>query len=245
MLGGRSLTVREYIDPMLFSALVARVPSQCLVCHRWPARAVCLACEQRFARPLPRCRSCALPVTGGVAQCGACVRDGPLLDACVAALDYAYPWSTVLARFKFNGEPGLARLLARLLLDAPGAAELVAQSDAVLPMPLSSERLKERGFNQSLELARRLGADGRLYSDWLLRPLHRPAQSTLPLLADRLRNVSGVFAVDPLVAPRLVGKRVVLVDDVMTSGASLKAAAQVLRAAGAASVGALVVARTP
>ncbi len=230
---------------MLFSALAARVPSQCLVCRRWPARAVCTGCEHRFASALPRCNTCALRLPpGGPERCGRCVRDGPTLTACVAAVDYAYPWSALLARFKFNGEPGLAGLLARLLRDAPGAADLLANADAVLPMPLSRQRLKERGFNQSLELARRLGAGGRLQPEWLLRPAHRAAQSALRL-DDRLRNVKGAFAVDPLVAPRLAGLRVLLIDDVMTSGASLGEAARVLRAAGAAGVSALVVARTP
>lgn len=227
----------------MFRTLLARVPSQCLVCRRWPAQPLCTPCRQRFAQPVARCLRCALPVPPGVVQCGVCLREPPVFDACFAAVDYAYPWSKLLARYKFASEPGLAGVLADVLRSAPGVADALASATLVLPMPLSNERLRERGFNQSLELARRLGS-AQMHSTLLLRPLHRPPQSALAR-AERLRNVAGVFAVDPLQAPRLRGARAVLVDDVMTSGASISAAAQVLREAGAEHITALVVARTP
>ncbi|MES2424945.1 MAG: ComF family protein [Pseudomonadota bacterium] len=227
----------------MFRQLFARIPSQCLVCRRWPAQSLCLPCRSRFGQPVARCTRCALPVAPGVVQCGVCLRQPPAFDACFAAVDYAYPWSMLLARYKFASEPGLAGVLAGLLCAAPGVSHALANATLVLPMPLADERLRERGFNQSLELARRLGA-AHLHSTLLLRPLHRPPQSALAR-AERLRNVAGVFAVDPLQAGRLRGATVVLVDDVMTSGASLSAAASVLREAGARHISALVVARTP
>jgi ComF family protein len=227
----------------MFRELLARFPSQCLVCHRWPAQTLCLPCRQRFGQPVARCLRCALPVLPRVMQCGVCLRQPPVLDACFAAVDYVYPWSTLVARYKFASEPGLAGVLAGLLRSAPGVADALGSATLVLPMPLSNERLHERGFNQSLELARRLGAKP-MHSTLLLRPVHRAPQSALAR-AERLRNVTGVFAVDPLQAQRLRDARVVLVDDVMTSGASLSAAASVLREAGASHVTALVVARTP
>jgi predicted amidophosphoribosyltransferase len=109
-------------------------------------------------------------------------------------------------------------------------------------MPMAPARLRERGFNQALELARRL-APAKTDAALLLRTRETPAQSGLAR-AERLGNLRGAFAVEPLRAHELQGRRVVLVDDVMTSGASLFAAAAALRLAGAAHVTALVFART-
>jgi ComF family protein len=160
-------------------------------------------------------------------------------------VDYGYPWAECIADFKFRGQAGWAGPLARLMQSAPGAAGCIASADLVLPMPLSVERLRERGFNQALELARHLPgiARGRIWSDLLLRIRHTPAQSSLDR-SRRLANVRGAFAVEPLSAAALEGRRVLLVDDVMTSGASLYEAASRLRQAGAAEVCGLVIART-
>ena len=79
-------------------AWVDKVPSQCAVCHAWPSQRVCNACVMRFAQPATRCRHCALRVPQGVEVCGACLRDPPLFDACIAAVDYAYPWAGALAQ---------------------------------------------------------------------------------------------------------------------------------------------------
>jgi ComF family protein len=222
--------------------LKAATPAQCAVCHAWPAQPVCEACVARFAQPLPRCRTCALPVPAGVAQCGRCLREPPPLDGCLAAVSYSYPWSGLVAQFKFNGQPGWAQTLATLMRSAPWVEPALDEADLLLPLPLSRERLAERGFNQALELARQL-APAKVRADLLLRLRHTPAQAALGR-AERLRNVKDAFALEPLLASAVRLQRVVLVDDVMTSGASLFAAAAVLRQAGAAQITALVVART-
>jgi len=129
-----------------------------------------------------------------------------------------------------------------LMRITPWVEPALERCHVVVPMPLSAQRLRERGFNQALELARRL-APGRTEAALLLRIRDTPAQASLKR-AERLRNVQGAFAVDPLRRARLSGQDVVLVDDVMTSGASVCAAAAVLRQAGAARVTALVFART-
>ncbi|MCJ0762111.1 ComF family protein [Variovorax terrae] len=230
----------------MFRELIARtcapLPSQCAVCRAWPAQPVCEACVARFAQPLPRCRTCALAVPAGVHQCGQCLRTPPPLDDCFAAVSYAYPWSDCLAAYKFHDDPGWAATLATLLRSTPWVEPALERCDAVLPMPLSVQRLRQRGFNQALELARRL-APGKTDGTLLLRLRDTAPQSELDLPA-RQRNVKGAFAVDPLRAERVRQRRVVLVDDVMTSGASLFAAAAALRQAGAAHITGLVVART-
>jgi ComF family protein len=225
-----------------FTALLDAIPSQCAVCRAWPARPVCDACVARFAPPAPRCRTCALPLPAGVAQCGDCLLHPPPLDACVAACAYEWPWPDCIAQFKFHGETGWAAPLATLLRSVPWVEPALEQCDLVLPMPLARERLRERGFNQALELARRLAPD-KIDAALLLRTRETPAQSGLAR-AERLRNLRGAFALEPLRAAGVRGRRIVLVDDVMTSGASLFAAAEVLRDAGAAHVAAIVLART-
>jgi len=217
-------------------------PSRCAVCGAWPAQPVCGACVARFAAPCNRCRRCALPLPDGAGECGACLREPPPLDSCHAAVHYGYPWADLVSDLKFHGQPGWAGTLATLMRAADGAADALASAQRVIPMPLSPARLAQRGYNQALELARRLAPD-RTDATLLLRLRDTPVQTALGR-RERQANVRGAFGVEPLQQPQLRGQRVLLVDDVMTSGASLFEAAQALRAAGASAVAALVFART-
>ena len=220
----------------------ALLPSQCAICHAWPSQRLCGLCLARFAGDRPRCRTCAQRVPDGVVRCGACLTHPPPLDACVAALDYAYPWPHLIADFKFRRDPSWARSLAGLLRTAPGASALLANADWVVPIPLSPERLAERGFNQAQLLARQVARPGTLRRDLLLRVRHTPAQSGLARDA-RLRNLARSFAVLPERRSLLLHRKVLLIDDVMTTGATLHHAALAVRAAGASEVSALVLAR--
>ncbi|MDB5965115.1 MAG: hypothetical protein JWQ72_1615 [Polaromonas sp.] len=213
----------------------------------------------RFSsRPL-RCRTCALALPADLAMgqrvhrgvCADCLRQAPPVDATLVAADYGYPWSELITRYKFSDRPGWAPFFADLLLAAPGVRDALAAleaQDLIIPMPLSAERLQARGFNQAWELARALGRRSASRATpeprLLWRVRHTRPQTELRRSA-RLANVQGAFQADPLRVPALAGRRVLLVDDVMTSGASLFTAAAVLRAAGAAHITALAIARTP
>jgi ComF family protein len=221
---------------------LAAPPGRCAVCGAWPSQPLCEGCAVRFGQPSHRCRHCALPLADGAPVCGACLRTPPPLDACYAAVDYAYPWSGLVARFKFSGEAGWAPTLAARMALIPGVADEIAAAHLVLPMPLAPRRLAARGYNQALLLARAV-AGGKTDPRLLLRLRETEAQVALDRKA-RQRNVRHAFGVDPLRARELAGRRVLLVDDVMTSGASLHAAAQALRQAGAQRVSAVVLART-
>ena len=213
-----------------------------MVCHAWPGQNLCEACVSSFAQPQPRCQTCALPVPADVRQCGACIRNAPPLDACLAAVSYAYPWSHLIVGYKFHEHPGRAAAFALLLRSTPWVEPALEAADALLPMPLSVQRLRTRGFNQAQLLAQQLAPD-KTKARLLLRIRDTPAQSSLSR-KDRLTSLNDAFAVDPLLASQVKGKRLVLVDDVMTSGATLYAAARVLRSAGAAHITGLVIART-
>lgn len=217
-------------------------PSQCLICRAWPAATLCPRCVARFGAPMPRCEGCALPVPAGVVRCGACLREPPPFERCLVATGYGWPWARCIGQFKFRRDPGLAAPLAAVLAAAPGVAQALAEADLVLPVPLSAERLAERGYNPAQLLAQAL-APRRVRTGLLLRTRHTPPQHGLPR-AERLKNVRGAYAVDPLKTSQLHGRRVALVDDVMTTGASLREAALALRAAGAAHITALAFART-
>ena len=166
----------------------------------------------------------------------------------LAALDYAYPWSGLISRYKFADHPGWAAFFAAVVLKAPGVSEVLQNADLILPVPLSKERLQTRGFNQAWELAHALakasGNAAKADSTLLLRVKNTRPQTEL-LRQERLANVKGAFQIDPLRTHEIKGKRVILVDDVMTSGASLFTAAEALRVAGAANITGLVTARTP
>lgn len=233
---------------MIFTRLLeasVRLPSLCAVCRGWGVQRVCAECVQRFASAAPRCQRCALQVPDGIALCGACLTEPPPFARALAAVDYAHPWDALIAHFKFHSALDLAPALARRLLDAFERSGASAPT-LLLPLPLSDARLRERGHNQAWELARRIGralhcpADARL----LLRVKDTPHQLAFPP-EQRASNVRGAFAVEPRRLAEVRGRRVTLVDDVMTTGATAVEASRTLLQAGASEVHVWVVARTP
>ncbi|QHE87676.1 ComF family protein [Hydrogenophaga sp. BPS33] len=233
----------------LWRTLWNSLPSICHVCGAWPASAVCDACAQRFRGAPRRCGGCAAPLVADATRCGTCLTQptpAPL-HTCVAAVDYAYPWNGLIARFKFRNEPGWAGPFAHQMAAAPLAADLLSQCDLMVPVPLTRSRLAHRGYNQAWELVkslRRLSpGQHAARPDALVRLLETPDQHSLAR-EQRLRNLRGAFAVHPQGIRQIEQAHVLLVDDVMTTGATLQAAAQALQQAGAARVSAMVFART-
>lgn len=220
-------------------------PALCALCHGACHAAVCGDCLHRHADTGPRCLRCALRVPAGVSHCGACLRQDEGLDLCITGLDYGFPWDGLLTRFKFGGRPELAELLLDRL-DAALDAAAPPAPDWLLPVPLAVQRLRERGYNQSWELVRRLARRRGLRGDarLLLRLRDTPHQIALPA-EQRTANMRGAFAVEPRRLAELRGRSVALVDDVMTTGATLRELARVLKAAGATHVQAWIIARTP
>jgi len=176
-------------------------------------------------------------------MCNDCVAQAPPWASCVAAKVYISPWKELISAFKFESQAGLAYFLGLQMQHTPAIAELVKACDFVVPVPLSDQRLRQRGFNQALLLAQQLCSQ-RCLEQGLIRWRDTAAQSGLSR-QDRLLNLAHAFMVPPQSAQRLRGARVVLVDDVMTTGATLRACTQALLAAGVAKVDVVVLARTP
>ncbi|MEP7297826.1 MAG: phosphoribosyltransferase family protein [Burkholderiales bacterium] len=233
---------------MLFTRLHAarpRLPSLCAVCRGWGMQRVCATCVDRFATWSARCERCALRVPDGTRLCGACLTDPPPFAHTLGAVDYDHPWDGLITHFKFHGALDLAPALTQRLLDAFERGDYPAPS-LLLPVPLSSARLRERGYNQAWELARRLARALRCDTDahLLLRVKDTPHQLALPP-EQRAGNVRAAFAVEPRRLAGVRGRRVTIVDDVMTTAATASELARVLLQAGAAEVSVWVVARTP
>ena len=177
--------------------------------------------------------------------CGECLTRPPAHDGALAAFDYAAPWSQLIARFKFHDGLELGNALAAQLL-AAHATTACQLTDLMLPVPLSPERLRERGYNQAWELVRRLARPlGLQASASLLLRVRDTAQQMVLPLSERRANVQQAFAVEPRQRAQLQGRSVTVVDDVMTTGATFDEIARVLKAAGAAHVQVWALARTP
>lgn len=219
---------------------------QCLLCRQWSPRRLCTAClgqQARLAGALPACERCALPLDGRSGPCcPSCLRQPPSLDRCIAVLDYEHPWDRLLLDFKFNAQPQLAGPLAALMLPLLRAAP---RPDLLCCVPLSEEGLARRGYNQSHELARRLARPlGLRYQPRLLVRLRGQPQSRLDAPA-RLRNVRAAFLPGPGMADAIQGARVAVLDDVMTTGATLNEIAATLKRAGAREVWGWALMRAP
>jgi ComF family protein len=230
------------------TALDAVLPPLCLSCRVEvdEAGALCAACWDKiaFLAP-PHCSACGFPFDydpGGPALCGACLRKPPDYGRGRAVMRYDDASRPLVLGFKHgdltHGAPAYGRWMAR------AGAELLREADLVVPVPLYWLRLFRRRYNQAALLAQAVGraAGVPVAVDLLVRRRPTPSQGHLSRAARR-RNVRGAFAVRPRRAALARGRRILLIDDVLTTGATAEACARALLRAGAASVDVLVLAR--
>ncbi|WP_374657866.1 ComF family protein [Inhella sp.] len=222
--------MRNWLNPAQWP-----LPGGCWICRDWSRERLCGPCVERFAAPRPRCLHCAL--TLATPACAHCLRDPLPLHSVQAAVDFEPPWDTLLHALKYEAALGLAPALAALM-PAPPPGSLL------LPVPLHPTRLGERGHNQSTLLARELARRCALpcAERVLERVIDTPTQTQLSR-TERMKNLRHAFALAP--GHSVQGRHCVLVDDVMTTGATLATLARLLLAHGAVRVDACVVARTP
>jgi ComF family protein len=178
-------------------------------------------------------------------RCGACLDEPPAFDATIAAVDYSAPLDQLVIALKFGGRLAMAPLFARLVRDALLHTPEAPLPDVLIPVPLGGERLRQRGFNQALEIARPLSwALGiELQPRLALRLRETDAQSTLHP-EQRRKNMRGAFSVSPAFVDRIGGRHIGVIDDVMTTGETLNEFAATLKRFGAARVTNFVFART-
>lgn len=199
-------------------------------------RLLCAGCAADLPQVAEACPRCAAPSPGG-APCGACTTDPPAFDATIAPWRYEFPVDRLVLALKFGRRLALAELFGAALAERAAGRRV----DALVPMPLGGARLAERGFNQALEIARHLARrSGIALAPELVRRVRETApQTDLPHDA-RAANVRGAFAG----APDAAGRTLAVIDDVMTTGASVEELARTLKRSGAARVENWVVART-
>lgn len=214
---------------------------RCLVCRERGAngRDLCASCAEQLPWNRTACARCGLPMPAP-GECGECLRHPLALAHTRAVFVYGFPLDRLVPRFKFHHDLAAGRLMAELMAGALAGAP---RPDAVVPVPLHVRRIRQRGYDQALELARPLAAalDLPLRPDLLQRVRATRPQSELDA-GQRRRNVARAFAVEKDASPP---DHVALVDDVMTTGATLHAAARALLEAGVRRVDAWVCARVP
>jgi ComF family protein len=219
------------------------LPQRCELCAGVSgSELVCNACMRDLPWASSACPVCALPTSGG-SVCGHCLSDPPPFDATIAAFSYAFPIDRLIHSLKYQGRLALAEWCADAILARRERANIAIspRPHRLIALPLAVERQRERGYNQALEIARVIAT--RTGIPLLARGFSRvrttPPQAALPW-TERAQNVRGAFECDL----DLSGLTVALVDDVMTTGASLAEAGKILKASGAVSVENWVVART-
>lgn len=214
----------------LFSAcLDALLPRSCLLCGERARNSLCDGCAADLPRLSgPLCPVCATHLAAPAPACGSCLKAPPAFDATLAPMRYTYPIDGLVRNLKYRCRLASADFCAQSMLAGERPAGTL-----IVPVPLAARRLRERGFNQALEIARPLARALHLPLDAtsLVRPRETLPQSSLPWRA-RKGNVRHAFAC----MRDLAGASVIVVDDVMTTGATLDAVARTLKDHGAARV---------
>ena len=198
--------------------------------------ALCRACLADLPwHPTSSCPQCGLASYGNI--CGSCISSPPDFDATSAVFLYSFPIDAMMQRYKYGNMLSLSQTFGQLLSEKTALVNV----DLIIPMPMHPARLKERGFNQALEIAKILTRNHAEKLDYksVIRQKLTPPQASLPL-KERVKNIKGAFKVNG----DFSGKRIAIVDDVMTTGASLNELAKTLKKTGASHVECWVIART-
>ena len=230
--------IREF----LLQALTFVLPPQCLLCHDGPEwrHGLCQRCWQSLPANHPACPRCALPMPRPL-LCGTCQRRPPPFDRVIAPVRYQEPVDQMLCALKYREQLAFARTAAGLIVDRVNALA-VPLPDLLIAVPMTARALRKRGLNQAAFIARRVGrALGiPVPLGWVFKTRQTERQSTLNA-RERQRNLAGAFHSKK----RLDGKRVAVVDDILTTGSTVSELTTVLKTAGAAQVDVWVCARTP
>ena len=208
-------------------------PTLCALCGGYGQRGreLCCGCERDLPAITVACTQCGAPLPAP-GRCGRCQLRPPAYGRTVAIYHYRPPLDTLVKRLKFKNDLHLARLLGGLMAERLTATD-ITMPDVIVPVPLHVRRLRERGFNQALELARPIAERLAIPLDWhhVIRTRATDPQSDLPAKL-RSRNVKGAFSV----AAGFTAQTVAIVDDVMTTGHTVNELALTLRRTGVTNI---------
>lgn len=226
------------------------LPPICVLCHG-PGdtqQDLCPDCRASFTPLVRPCPGCALPLPAGVparSLCGTCLALPPPWQGLFAPLVYQPPVTNLIASFKYHGHAVNGCVLADILAEhIKNQQHGMALPEQLIPVPLHRQRLRQRGFNQSLLIARWLSRHLAIpvQADLVMRQKATPQQTGLSAAARR-RNLRGAFRINPQ-AGLPQGTRVAIIDDVVTTGSTVSAMARTLRRAGAGEIQVWALART-
>ena len=232
------------------SGISLLLPSSCSLCHEdVDDTLLCAACRQQyFGQQTVRCQQCAIPLQVHDKHfiCGECLSTPPQFDFTIVSSDYAAPIDQLVLSFKFGHRLALANLFAELLRDAILLDPRRNLAELLCAVPLGRRRLSERGFNQSLEIAKPLSSHlGIALNPLLIQRTRETVQQSSLHPDERQKNVRKSFMLNPHAMELIKGKHIGIIDDVMTTGATLQETATLLKRFGAAKVSNYVFARTP
>lgn len=248
----QTINLRDPAARQRLTALIAQlIPCHCQLCGMQSPQVLCSICVRHYlsgpvANPSRRCRYCAIPIATDDRACGTCLQKRPAFDRTLVACDYIAPLDQLVLALKFGRRLAIAPALAQMLASTLELPDSYPLPDILIPVPLSRQRLAQRGFNQALEIAKplaRLTAIP-LYPTLLQRVRDTTAQTRLHP-NQRLHNIAHAFALNSDYADKISNRHIGVVDDVMTTGATLHEIAACLKRQGAQRVTNIVFARTP
>lgn len=239
-------------EKLKMSGIRAWIPGCCYICHQWPAYGLCTRCYDLVKQQKNRCYCCAIELPASDLHiCGHCLKSPFGFDQTITAVSYVSPWRELVHQMKFEQKTELAMLMAQLLYAKLQTQEKASDKpDVLIPIPVFPQRMRTRGYNQSWEMTKHLVRLTKVYSspdilkykrndfDVNVSQAHRKRK-------ERFKALKDAFDVVDEGHDLLFDKHVALIDDVMTTGATLHYAAQALKRAGARRVSAWVFARTP
>ncbi len=239
--------ISSIFSSVFFASLLRE---NCFLCtsNQTKKHGLCQACLNDLPWfPANSCPQCGLSANGQI--CGSCISSPPDFDATHTVFLYAYPIDAMIQRYKYGETLSLSHHFGQLIGEKISLSNHLHAIDLIIAMPMHPTRLKQRGFNQALEIAKVLNK--LLYKNELkkldyksvIRQTLTPPQASLPL-KERVNNIKGAFKVNKKSLSQFHGKRIAIVDDVMTTGASLNELAKTLKQAGATHVECWVIART-
>jgi|GEM_PF-281723 len=209
----------------IYSRLVKLRPRQaCIVCSEPSHHVVCQSCEDEFGVQEQRCLSCALPLNQSLDYCGNCLRASPSFHRAFTLYDFEGVVAYLIKKMKYDARLSVAQFFADKMTRKINEMQMSGHHyDSIIPMPLHKKRLRERGYNQVVELLRCLDKKAAIDTKSVQR-IKQTAPLTDLSLAQRRKEIKGAFSL----AEPLTHKKILLVDDVMTSGSSLNELAKTI-----------------